>query len=88
MPLSKAVGISQPLECAADMGFLARVFATGCDWKVSELGWMYTLFFVLLGWSLMLLWSKPWLAHFRYGPLEWLWRCLTYWKLFPITLAR
>lgn len=40
--------------------------------------------FVLLGWALMLLWSKAWLAHFRYGPLEWLWRCLTYWRLFPI----
>jgi uncharacterized protein len=40
--------------------------------------------FVLLGWALMLLWSKPWLAHFRYGPLEWLWRCLTYWRLVPL----
>ncbi|MFN2098702.1 DUF418 domain-containing protein [Altererythrobacter sp. MF3-039] len=40
--------------------------------------------FVILGWMLMLAWSKPWLARFRYGPLEWLWRCLTYWKLFPI----
>lgn len=39
---------------------------------------------VLLTWALMLLWSKPWLARFRYGPLEWLWRCLTYGKLFPI----
>lgn len=39
---------------------------------------------VLATWALMLLWSKPWLARFRYGPLEWLWRCLTYWKLFPI----
>jgi uncharacterized protein len=43
--------------------------------------------FVLLGWALMLLWSKAWLAHFRYGPLEWLWRCLTYWRLFPIIRA-
>lgn len=40
--------------------------------------------FVLLGWALMLAWSKPWLAHFRYGPLEWLWRCLTYWRWIPI----
>jgi len=39
---------------------------------------------VLLGWVLMLGWSKPWLERFRYGPLEWLWRCLTYWKLFPL----
>jgi MFS family permease len=31
------------------MGFLARVFATTCDWQISMLGWMYTLFFVFLG---------------------------------------
>jgi uncharacterized protein len=33
---------------------------------------------------IMLLWSKPWLDRFRYGPLEWLWRCLTYGRLFPL----
>ena len=31
---------------------------------------------VLAVWVLILLWSKPWLEHFRYGPLEWLWRSL------------
>ena len=39
---------------------------------------------MLAAWAVMLLWSKPWLERFRYGPLEWLWRCLTYWKLFPL----
>lgn len=37
-----------------------------------------------LTWVLMLLWSKPWLDRFRYGPLEWLWRCLTYRQMFPL----
>lgn len=32
--------------------------------------------FVLLGWGLMLGWSQPWLARYRQGPLEWLWRSL------------
>ncbi len=32
--------------------------------------------FVVSAWAVMLLWSKPWLARFRYGPLEWLWRSL------------
>ncbi|WP_164118002.1 DUF418 domain-containing protein [Sphingorhabdus sp. Alg239-R122] len=32
--------------------------------------------FVVGMWALMLLWSKPWLENFRYGPLEWLWRSL------------
>ena len=27
-------------------------------------------------WFAMLLWSKPWLDRFQYGPLEWLWRSL------------
>ncbi len=43
------------------------------------------LYFVVLGaWAVMLAWSKPWLEHFRYGPLEWLWRCLTYGRMFPL----
>lgn len=31
---------------------------------------------VLGGWAAMLLWSKPWLDRFAYGPFEWLWRSL------------
>lgn len=31
---------------------------------------------VLAIWALILGWSKPWLARFDYGPLEWLWRRL------------
>lgn len=31
---------------------------------------------VLPVWALMLLWSRPWLDRFRYGPFEWLWRSL------------
>lgn len=38
----------------------------------------------LLTCLLMLAWSKPWLDSYRYGPLEWLWRCLTYRRLFPL----
>ncbi|MCZ8371014.1 MAG: DUF418 domain-containing protein [Porphyrobacter sp.] len=39
---------------------------------------------VALAWMVMLAWSKPWLDRYRYGPLEWLWRCLTYRVLFPL----
>jgi uncharacterized protein len=35
-------------------------------------------------WALMLLWSKPWLERFHYGPLEWLWRSLARRKLQPM----
>ena len=31
------------------------------------------------------LWMSPlWLAHFRFGPAEWLWRSLTYWRWQPM----
>ena len=33
---------------------------------------------VALIWLLQLLWSPWWLARHHYGPLEWLWRALTY----------
>jgi uncharacterized protein len=39
---------------------------------------------VVLAWVLMLAWSKPWLDGFHYGPLEWLWRCLTYRRVFRL----
>jgi uncharacterized protein len=42
------------------------------------------LLVVACGWAAMLAWSKPWLEHFRYGPLEWVWRCLTYGRRFPL----
>lgn len=64
LPLSRAVGISAPVACAKDMTWLATVFATGCDWKISDLGWMYTLFFVFLG-SSAAIWGG-WLE--RAGP--------------------
>jgi uncharacterized protein len=42
------------------------------------------LLVMVLIWILQLLISPWWLARFRYGPLEWLWRTLCYWKLQPI----
>ncbi len=35
-------------------------------------------------WSLQLILSPLWLARYRFGPLEWLWRSLTYWNWLPI----
>ncbi|MBX3595496.1 DUF418 domain-containing protein [Sphingomonas sp.] len=32
---------------------------------------------VIAIWCAMLLWSKPWLDRFAYGPLEWAWRSLS-----------
>ena len=31
--------------------------------------------------------SRWWLARYRYGPLEWIWRCVTYWTVAPMRIA-
>jgi MFS family permease len=49
LPLSHAIGITKSVDCPADTTFLQSLFSTTCDWKVSTLGWMFTLFFVFLG---------------------------------------
>ena len=49
LPLSKALGIKEAIKCGPEVGFFAQLFTTTCDWQISTLGWMYTLFFVLLG---------------------------------------
>lgn len=40
--------------------------------------WMMLVTVVV--WVLQLSWSKPWMERFEYGPIEWLWRSLTYGK--------
>jgi uncharacterized protein len=42
------------------------------------------LLIVLAIWIVQLSISPLWLSHFLYGPLEWLWRSLTYWRRMPI----
>jgi len=38
-------------------------------------------------WAFILIWSKPWLEKFQYGPFEWLWRSLVQWKRQPFRKA-
>ncbi len=61
LPLSRAIGVTEPKACPADMSLLQSVFATSCDWKVSMLGWTFTLFFVFLGSSAAVF--GHWLEH-------------------------
>jgi uncharacterized protein len=49
----------------------------------------YQLYFVVAGcWALSLAVSPVWLRHYRFGPLEWCWRSLTYWKRQPMRVTR
>jgi MFS family permease len=48
LPLSRALGVTAAKACP-DMSLMQELFTTTCDWRVASMGWMYTLFFVLLG---------------------------------------
>jgi MFS family permease len=61
LPLSRAVGITAPISCPDTMSFFQRMVATTCDWKISTLGWMFTMFFVFLGSSAAVF--GRWLEH-------------------------
>jgi uncharacterized protein len=44
----------------------------------------HELYYVVVSiWVLQLILSPIWLKYFQFGPLEWLWRSLTYWKRQP-----
>ncbi|MGO8910041.1 MAG: OFA family MFS transporter [Bradyrhizobium sp.] len=48
LPLSRALGITAAKTCP-DMTLVQELFTTTCDWRIASMGWMFTLFFVLLG---------------------------------------
>ena len=49
-----------------------------------KLDYAEQLLVVLAVWGLQLIVSPLWLRNFRFGPAEWLWRSLTYWKRQPM----
>ncbi len=63
LPLSRALGITASKSCP-DISLWQELFTTNCDWRIASMGWMYTLFFLVLGVSAAL-WGG-WLE--RVGP--------------------
>ena len=48
----------------------------------------YEIYYVVAAvWVIEIIWSHLWLRFFRFGPLEWAWRSLTYWKKQPMRKA-
>ena len=55
-------------------------------WGLGLIGQVRNLYLVLIAFVLIVLqtyFSKYWLKHYKYGPLEWLWRSATYLKWQP-----
>ena len=45
----------------------------------------HEIYYVLAAvWAIQIIYSNIWLHYFRFGPMEWAWRSLTYWKKQPM----
>ena len=51
---------------------------------IGELRQLYTFFIAIVFIALQMWLSKWWLKRYAYGPLEWLWRSLTFFKVYPL----
>jgi MFS family permease len=49
LPLSRAIGITQRVPCPEGSGILTQLVTTTCDWQISSLSIMFSLFFLFLG---------------------------------------
>jgi uncharacterized protein len=65
--------------------FLCGLFFYGVGFGFFGKLEIYQLYYVVaVVWILEIIWSHLWLRYYRFGPLEWLWRSLTYWKKQPL----
>jgi len=88
-------GITRPLAAVGQMAFSNYILTSVVCTTIFE-GYGLSLFgklqryqlygVVLLVWLVILGVSPVWLRRFRFGPLEWIWRSLTYWKKQPFRI--
>lgn len=65
--------------------FMCGLFFYGIGFGMYGRLQRYEVYYVALAvWTIEIIWSHVWLRYFRFGPLEWLWRSLTYWKKQPL----
>jgi uncharacterized membrane protein YeiB len=66
------------VQCVFFYGFFLGHWGMGRAWQ---------LLFVIAVYALQVAFSHLWLKRFRYGPMEWLWRSITYWRPQPMLRA-
>lgn len=85
--------LSHPVACVGRMAltnYLAQTLVVTFIFYGHGLGQFGSIqrpgmYAIVLGvWALQLTWSPLWLRWFRFGPMEWVWRSLTYMRLEPM----
>jgi uncharacterized protein len=82
-PLAKVgrMAFTNYILCSALALFVFSGFGLGL---FNQLSRVQLLWVVLPIWTIILVLSQWWLSRFRFGPLEWIWRSLTYGKAQPM----
>jgi uncharacterized protein len=64
---------------------ITAIVFTGYGFELYGTLQRYQLYYVVAAvWVVNLVFSPIWLLYYRFGPLEWCWRSLTYWKRQPM----
>lgn len=58
-------------------------YGYGLGW-FEQMGRAWQLLFAVALFTAQVALSRAWLRHFRFGPMEWLWRAITYWRWPPL----
>jgi len=68
---------------------ICSLYFYGYGFKMFGMLQRYQLYYVVVSiWIFQIIFSNVWLQYFKFGPFEWLWRSLTYWKKQPMKLER
>jgi uncharacterized protein len=88
IPFRKIINVFAPVGQMAFTNYLSQsiitsIFFYGFGWYASLQ--RYEVYYVVVSiWVFQIIFSHLWLRYFRFGPFEWVWRSLTYWKKQPM----
>lgn len=66
------------------LSLLFNGYGLGWYGQLSRAEQLWLVLAILLAQALL---SPLWLRYFRFGPMEWLWRCITYWQWQPFRVS-
>ncbi len=72
------------------MQSLIQTYVLSAPWGLGmfeNTGWARILWVSAIIMALQIAFAAWWTRHFRFGPLEWIWRSLTHWKLQPMRVS-
>jgi uncharacterized protein len=75
------MALTNYLSQSVVLTFLSYGWGLGLALRLSGLQ-VFAICLILF--PIQVLCSSLWLRRFRFGPMEWAWRCITYWKILPI----